>query len=218
VTPFTSLEAFAAPVPIANVDTDMLVPAKFLKTISREGLAEALFYNLRGADPQFPLNHKPWDKAGILIGLENFGCGSSREHAPWALLDFGIRCVIARSFADIFYQNCFKNGILPIVLPDEHLADLMEKAADAATACMTVSLVEQSIVCAEAKVPFDIDPEKRGRLLLGLDDIELTLTYSEALDAFEQYSTLRQPWMPAVPQHIDQLFSADAPVERKRRC
>jgi 3-isopropylmalate/(R)-2-methylmalate dehydratase small subunit len=202
MTPFTTFEAVAAAVPLANIDTDMLVPARFLKTISREGLAEALFYNLRTADPDFALNRAPWTQAGILVALDNFGCGSSREHAPWALLDFGIRCVIAPSFADIFQQNCFKNGILPITLAPEPVAALMALATDPATAHMRVSLLNQTIAAGDTLATFHTDPECRKRLLGGLDDIALSLRYADDIAAHEQQAHINQPWIRAIPGNI----------------
>lgn len=201
--PFTTLDAVAAAIPIANVDTDMLVPSKFLKTISREGLAEALFYNLRSSDARFPLSLPPWNQAGILIALDNFGCGSSREHAPWALLDFGIRCVIAPGFAEIFYQNCFKNGILPIALESERVADLMTRVANPHTARVSVSLVDETIVCGDLLLPFHIDRERRERLLAGLDDISLSLQYGAAIAAHESRSRDAEPWLRPIPAGIE---------------
>lgn len=196
--PFTTLDAVAVAIPIANVDTDMLVPSRFLKTISREGLAEALFHNLRSSDAAFPLNLPPWNRAGILIALDNFGCGSSREHAPWALLDFGIRCVIAPGFAEIFHQNCFKNGILPIVLESDPITKLMARVADPQTARMRVSLVDQTIVCGDLLMPFHTDPERRERLLAGLDDIALSLQYDAEIAAHESRSRDAEPWLRAI--------------------
>ncbi|WCP16248.1 3-isopropylmalate dehydratase small subunit 1 (plasmid) [Sphingobium sp. AntQ-1] len=202
MTPFVMLEAIAAAVPIANVDTDMLVPARFLKTVSREGLAEALFHNLRVDDPTFPLNRAPWTGAGIIVALDNFGCGSSREHAPWALLDFGIRCVIAPSFADIFRQNCFKNGILPIELAPDRIATLLARAANPATARMTVRLVDQRITSGDVIIPFEIDPERRRRLLNGLDDIGLSLRHLDSIVAHERRAERAQPWVRSIPVDI----------------
>jgi 3-isopropylmalate/(R)-2-methylmalate dehydratase small subunit len=196
---FTTITAIAVGVPIANIDTDMLFPADFLKTTSREGLRNALFAALR-ADPEFHLNFAPWDRAGILVALDNFGCGSSREHAPWALLDFGIRCVIAPSFADIFHANCLKNGILPIRLCRAEVAALLEDASTANTAVMTVDLERQSILRSGGEnISFSIDPQQRERLLHGLDDISLSLTHAAGIEKYEATAASTQPWLKPIP-------------------
>jgi len=201
MTPFVRLTAIAAALPIANIDTDMIVPAAFLKTISRKGLAEALFYAARvdraGQErADFVLNRQPWRKSGVLITLGNIGCGSSREHAPWALLDFGIRCIIAPSFADIFHSNCFKNGILPIVLDRSDVDTLLIDASDAATATLTVDLEAQEITRSTGAIlPFCIDPERRKRLLKGLDDIALSLAFDAQIARYEAAAAKKHPWI-----------------------
>ena len=199
--PFTVLTGIAAPLPLANVDTDKIIPARFLKTIARTGLGRNLFDTLRyGADgqerPEFVLNQEPWRRAEILIAHENFGCGSSREHAPWALLDFGIRCVIAPSFADIFHNNTFKNGILPVVLPREQCDALMEDAKLGGNARVTVDLPRQVVVRPNGEeFAFDVDPFRKHLLLNGLDDIGQTLQRAASIDAYE---TRRPDWMPGI--------------------
>jgi 3-isopropylmalate/(R)-2-methylmalate dehydratase small subunit len=201
VTPFTALTGIAAPLPAANVDTDQIIPARFLKTIARTGLGKSLFANLRyNADgsekPDFVLNKEPYRKAEVLIAYENFGCGSSREHAPWALLDFGIRCVIAPDFADIFHNNCFKNGILPVRLPREICEKLMEDARLGANARITVDLERQVVVRPNGEeIPFQVDPLRRHLLLNGLDDIGQTLQHATAIDGFEARQKAAQPWL-----------------------
>ncbi len=202
--PFTELTGVAAPLPLANVDTDKIIPARFLKTIARSGLGTNLFDTLRydgtGAErPEFVLNQAAYRHAEILIAHENFGCGSSREHAPWALLDFGIRCVIAPSFADIFHSNCFKNGILPIVLPREVCDALMEDARLGGNARLTVDLNRQVVLRPDGTaIPFTIDPHGRHMLLQGLDEIGQTLTRGAAIDAYEAERRAAEPWMPAL--------------------
>jgi 3-isopropylmalate/(R)-2-methylmalate dehydratase small subunit len=197
--PFTSLTGIAAAVPIANIDTDMLFPAAFLRTTSRKGLRDALFANLR-AEPGFPLNHDPWCGAKILVTLDNLGCGSSREHAPWALLDFGIRCVIAPSFADIFHGNCFKNGLLPVELNPDQVEILLADASDPSTAEMIVDLDAQFIIRASGEqIAFQIDPEKRRRLLAGLDDIALTLEHTDSIARYAANIAQTQPWIKPLP-------------------
>lgn len=199
--PFTTHTGVAAPLPIINVDTDMIIPKQFLKTIKRTGLGKHLFDEMRYSDgeteiPDFVLNKPAYRKATILVAGENFGCGSSREHAPWALLDFGVRCVIAPSFADIFYNNCFKNGILPIVLPKDVVDALMAEAENGANATFTVDLENQTVDRPNGeKASFDIDPGLKRRLLEGLDDIALTLDQAPAIDAFESRRAADQPWL-----------------------
>ncbi|HTO84617.1 MAG TPA: 3-isopropylmalate dehydratase small subunit [Methylomirabilota bacterium] len=198
---FTSLTGVAAPLPMINVDTDMIIPKQFLKTIKRTGLGKNLFDEMRytpdGKEkPDFVLNRPAYRKASILVAGANFGCGSSREHAPWALLDFGIRCVIATSFADIFYNNCFKNGILPIKLPQEDVDKLMDDAERGANAVISVDLEKQEIRGPDGGcVRFDVDPFRKHCLLNGLDDIGLTLEKAPAIDSFETKNRAAQPWL-----------------------
>jgi 3-isopropylmalate/(R)-2-methylmalate dehydratase small subunit len=186
---------------LENVDTDKIIPARFLKTIKRTGLGVHLFDSLRydstGAEkPDFVLNQPKYRQAEILIAGDNFGCGSSREHAPWALLDFGIRCVIAPSFADIFHGNCFKNGILPIALPEQICAQLMEDAAMGTNARITVDLARQVVVRPDGtEIPFEVDAFRKNCLLNGLDDIGLTLEHAPAIDAYE---AREQKWQPRI--------------------
>ncbi|MGB7205185.1 MAG: 3-isopropylmalate dehydratase small subunit, partial [Anderseniella sp.] len=188
---FTKLTGVAAPLPITNVDTDMIIPKQFLKTIKRTGLGKSLFYEMRYADDgsinaDFVLNQPAWKQASILVAGDNFGCGSSREHAPWALLDFGIRCVISTSFADIFYNNCFKNGILTIKLPQEDVDKLMDDARRGANATVTVDLETQEIKGPDGgTIKFDIDPFRKHCLMNGLDDIGLTFEKKASIDAYE---------------------------------
>ena len=201
--PFTTLTAVAAPLPEANIDTDKIIPSRFLKTIKRTGLGLNLFDALRYQDgierPEFVLNREPYRHAGILIAHENFGCGSSREHAPWALLDFGIRCVIAPSFADIFHSNCFKNGILPIRLPREICDLLMQDAAQGPNSRLTIDLERQVVVRPDGQeIGFEVDALRRHRLLEGLDDIGQTLQHGEAIDSYERDRGVSQSWMPAI--------------------
>ncbi|KAA5604748.1 3-isopropylmalate dehydratase small subunit [Roseospira marina] len=199
--PFKTLTGVAAPLPIVNVDTDMIIPKQFLKTIKRTGLGKSLFFEMRydddGAEvPGFVLNQPAYRNASILVAGDNFGCGSSREHAPWALADFGIRCVIATSFADIFYNNCFKNGILPIRLPQEDVDKLMDDAQRGANATVTVDLEAQEIRGPDGGVVrFDIDPFRKHCLLNGLDDIGLTLEKQDAIESFEDRRTQEFPWL-----------------------
>jgi len=198
---FTTLTGIAAPMPLVNIDTDMIIPKQFLKTIARTGLGKNLFdemrYNLDGSEkPDFVLNQPAYRKAEILVAGENFGCGSSREHAPWALLDFGIRAVIAPSYADIFYSNCFKNGILPIVLPEGQVAVLMDDAQNGANARITVDLAAQTVTSSDGhSFHFEVDPFRKHCLLNGLDDIDLTLEKSAAIDAFEKTAATLRPWV-----------------------
>lgn len=202
--PFTTLTAIAAPLPMANVDTDKIIPARFLKTIKRSGLGAALFANLRydegGAErPDFVLNQPPYRDANILIAHENFGCGSSREHAPWALLDFGIRCVIAPDFADIFYNNCFKNGILPVRLPRAMCDALMDDARLGGNARITVDLHAQVVVRPGGeRVPFEIDAHRRHLLLEGLDEIGQTLAHDATISDFETRRRENLSWLPCI--------------------
>ncbi|MDP2061511.1 MAG: 3-isopropylmalate dehydratase small subunit [Phaeovulum sp.] len=198
---FTTLTGIAAPMPLVNIDTDMIIPKQFLKTIARTGLGKNLFDEMRytqdGAEiPGFVLNQPAYRKTEILVAGDNFGCGSSREHAPWALLDFGIRAVISTSFADIFFNNCFKNGILPIVLPREAVAVLMEDARKGANARMTVDLAAQTVASSDGQVfPFEVDAFKKHCLLNGLDDIGLTLEKVRAIDSFEATAAQSRPWV-----------------------
>ncbi|HET7211309.1 MAG TPA: 3-isopropylmalate dehydratase small subunit [Methyloceanibacter sp.] len=197
---FTTLTGIAAVLPMINVDTDMIIPKQYLKTIKRTGLGQGLFAELRydekGAPiPDFVLHKPPYTQAKILITGENFGCGSSREHAPWALLDFGICCLIAPSFADIFYNNCFKNGILPITLPQAEIDKLIDDAGRGANATLTIDLPAQEIRGPDGGViRFDIDPFRKRCLIEGLDDIGLTLEKAGEIDAFEQRARLERPW------------------------
>jgi len=199
---FTVLTGVAAPLPIRNVDTDMIIPKQFLKTIKRTGLGKSLFYEMRydpatgKENPDFVLNKPQYRKASILVAGENFGCGSSREHAPWALLDFGIRCVVAPDFADIFYNNCFQNGILPIKLPQSEVDKLMDDAERGANATLTVDLEKQEIHGPDGGViKFDIDPFRKHCLLNGLDNIGLTLEKANAISSFETSTSSSRPWL-----------------------
>jgi 3-isopropylmalate/(R)-2-methylmalate dehydratase small subunit len=197
---FTTLTGIAAYLPMINVDTDMIIPKQYLKTIKRTGLGTGLFAELRydeAGQPlaDFVLHKPPYDKAVILITGENFGCGSSREHAPWALLDFGISCIVAPSFADIFYNNCFKNGILPITLPQAEIDKLIDDASRGANAVLTVDLEAQEIRGPDGDaIHFDIDPFRKRCLMEGLDDIGLTMERADAIAAFEQASRVQRPW------------------------
>ncbi len=198
---FTILTGVAAPLPMINVDTDKIIPKQHLKTIQRTGLGKALFDELRyrsdgSENPDFVLNKPAYRNAKILVAGDNFGCGSSREHSPWALLDFGITCVISTSFADIFYNNCFKNGILPIKVSREILDKLMDDAERGANAIITVDLERQEITGPDGGcVKFEIDPFRKHCLLNGLDDIGLTLQKGKAIDEFEAKRKLAQPWL-----------------------
>ena len=198
--PFTTLTGIAAPMPLVNIDTDMIIPKQFLKTIARTGLGKNLFDEMRftpeGAEiPDFVLNQPAYRHAEIIVAGDNFGCGSSREHAPWALLDFGIRCVISTSFADIFYNNCFKNGILPVVLPEGAVAALMADAQRGANARISVDLASQTVTSPDGTVyGFDIDPHRKHCLINGLDDIGLTLEKVASIDAFEAKVGTLRPW------------------------
>ena len=196
---FITLSGIAAPLPMINVDTDMIIPKQFLKTIKRSGLGKNLFYELRydlqgNIKNDFVLNWDPYKSAKILVTGENFGCGSSREHAPWSLLDFGFRSIIAPSFADIFYNNCFKNGILPIRLDQSDVDHLMKEAENKKT--LTINLEEQSIVDESGKsIDFEIEEFKKKCLIEGLDDIDLTLEKSEAIGVYEERIQEKFPWI-----------------------
>lgn len=197
---FTTLTGIAAPMPLVNIDTDMIIPKQFLKTIARTGLGKNLFdemrYTLDGQEiPEFVLNQPAYRKAEILVAGDNFGCGSSREHAPWALLDFGIRCVISTSFADIFFNNCFKNGILPVVLPQAAIDYLMDDAKKGENARITVDLDSQTVTASDGKTfAFQVDAFKKHCLMNGLDDIGLTLEKATAIDAYEAKTATTRPW------------------------
>jgi 3-isopropylmalate/(R)-2-methylmalate dehydratase small subunit len=198
---FTNLTGVAAPLPMINVDTDMIIPKQFLKTIKRTGLGKNLFFEMRYDDAgnehtDFILNGHHHRDAKILVAGDNFGCGSSREHAPWALLDFGIRCVIAPSFADIFFNNCFKNGILPIVLPRGHVDKLMADVANVDNSTLTVDLETQEILCSDGeRIGFDVDEFRKECLLNGIDEIGLTLKEIAKVEAFEVRQKETQPWL-----------------------
>ena len=197
---FTKLTGVAAPLPIVNVDTDMIIPKDYLKTIKRTGLAAGLFAEMRlnedgSENPDFVLNKPAYRKAQILVAGDNFGCGSSREHAPWALLDFGIRCVISTSFADIFYNNCFKNGILPVTVSPEDLEKLMDDASRGSNATLTIDLEAKEIRGPDGgMIKFDLDDFKRHCLLNGLDDIGLTMEKSSSIASFEKKNAESRPW------------------------
>lgn len=199
--PFTTLTAIAAPLPIDNVDTDMIIPKQFLTTIKRTGLKDGLFYEMRfdvngKKIENFVLHNAPYDRAEILVSGQNFGCGSSREHAPWALLDFGIRCVIAQSFADIFFNNCFKNGILPIVLPKENVDKLLNDAK--AGKKISIDLDKQTVQSEGQNIPayrFDIEPFRKHCLMNGLDDIGLTMEKLGDIASFEAKQQPMTPWL-----------------------
>ncbi|HSK38277.1 MAG TPA: 3-isopropylmalate dehydratase small subunit [Arenibaculum sp.] len=198
---FTTLTGVAAPLPMINVDTDMIIPKQYLKTIKRTGLGKHLFDEMRHTpegreNPDFVLNQPAYRNARILVTGENFGCGSSREHAPWALADFGIRCVIAPSFADIFFNNCFKNGILPIVLPQDQVDLLMDDARRGSNAVVTIDLAKQEITGPDGgRIGFEVDPFRKHCLLNGLDDIGLTLQHAPRIDAYEVEQRAHQPWL-----------------------
>jgi len=199
---FTTLRGVAAPMPMVNIDTDMIIPKNFLKTIKRTGLKEGLFYEMRwtadGQKKDFILDQPAYQNAKIIVAGPNFGCGSSREHAPWALLDFGIRCVISEGFADIFYNNCFKNGILPIKVPKEVIDKLMDDASRGSNAVIEIDLEKQEIKGPDGgTVHFDIDPFRKRCLLEGLDDIGLTMQKASSIDDFEAKQKESQPWLHA---------------------
>ena len=197
---FTTLSGIAAPLPMVNVDTDAIIPKQYLKTVKRTGLKVGLFHELRTDKDgkvagDFILDQPAWENAEILVAGENFGCGSSREHAPWALLDFGIRCVIAPSFADIFFNNCFKNGVLPIVLPQEIVDELMDDAQKGANARLSIDLEAQEITRPDGqKISFDVDPFRKHCLLNGLDDIGLTMQKDAAIADYETRRKQEAPW------------------------
>ena len=195
---FNTLKSIPAYLPIVNIDTDMIIPKQFLKTIKRTGLGKNLFFEMRYDDDgkeikDFTLNNEPFNNSKILITGNNFGCGSSREHAPWALLDFGITCVISSSYADIFYNNCFKNGILPIILEEEKIKELSEYSNRKEE--ISINLNEQKIVYGNNETKFDIDPFKKKCLLEGLDDIALSLEKSKQIDSYEKKLKENKPWI-----------------------
>ena len=198
---FTTLTGIAAPMPLVNIDTDMIIPKQFLKTIHRSGLGKNLFdeirFNTDGTEvADFILNQPAYRESQIIVAGDNFGCGSSREHAPWALLDYGIRCVISTSFADIFYNNCFKNGILPIVMPQEVVDVLMEDARKGANARITVDLETQTVTSSDGQsFGFEMDPFRKHCLLNGLDDIGLTMEKSSKIDGYETQMAQSRPWV-----------------------
>jgi len=198
---FTKLTGVAAPMKMINIDTDMIIPKQFLKTITRSGLGKSLFFEMRYADdgserPEFVLNRREYRQAQIVVAGDNFGCGSSREHAPWALQDFGIRAIIAPSFADIFYGNCFKNGMLPIVLPQEQIDVLMADAAADNSRVLTIDLPNQKVVRANGEsFSFEINPSSKLQLVEGLDEIGQTLQRNAEIASFEQRQSLSQPWL-----------------------
>ena len=195
---FNSLKSIPAYLPIVNIDTDMIIPKQFLKTIKRTGLGKNLFFEMRYDDngneiKDFILNQDPHNQSKILIAGKNFGCGSSREHAPWALLDFGITCVISPSYADIFYSNCFKNGILPIILPEEKIKELSEYSKRKEE--ISIDLKEEKIIFGNSEIKFDIDPFKKKCLLEGLDDIALSLAKEDKINNFEKNLKDNKPWI-----------------------
>ena len=195
---FTSVKSIPAYLPIVNIDTDMIIPKQFLKTIKRTGLGKSLFFEMRYDEngnkiENFVLNSQPYDKSSILITGKNFGCGSSREHAPWALLDFGIRCVIGQSFADIFYNNCFKNGLLPITLNENQIQELTEYSKRKEN--IEINLSEEEIIFGNKRIKFNIDPFKKKCLLNGLDDIALSLEKSDKISSYEDKIKKNKPWI-----------------------
>ena len=195
---FNILKSIPANLPMINVDTDMIIPKQFLKTIKRTGLGKSLFFELRYDDEgkkidDFVLNKKPYDKSSILITGKNFGCGSSREHAPWALLDFGIHCIISPSFADIFYNNCFKNGMLPIILNEKKIEELIQYSKRKES--IEINLAKQEILFGNKKIEFKIDPFKKKCLLNGLDDIDMTLEKSKKISSYENEAKKNKPWV-----------------------
>jgi len=195
---FNILKGIPASLPMINVDTDMIIPKQFLKTIKRTGLSKSLFYEMRYDEngkkvENFVLNNKPYNNSPILITGKNFGCGSSREHAPWALLDFGIRCVIGHSFADIFYNNCFKNGMLPVILEENQIEELVQYSTRKEN--IEINLTEQEIIFGNKRIKFNIDPFKKKCLLNGLDDIALSLEKSEKISSYEDKIKKNKPWI-----------------------
>jgi len=195
---FNILKGIPANLPMMNVDTDMIIPKQFLKTIKRTGLGKSLFFEMRYGDDgkkieEFVLNNAPYNNSSILITGKNFGCGSSREHAPWALLDFGIRCVIGPSFADIFYNNCFKNGMLPIILNENKIEELVQYSERKEN--IEINLTEQKIIFGNKRIQFQIDPFKKKCLLNGLDDIALSLEKSEKISSYESKIEKSKPWI-----------------------
>ena len=198
---FESFSGVAAPMPLVNIDTDMIIPKQFLKTIKRSGLGVNLFAEMRYLDdgsenPDFVLNKPAYRSAEIIVAGDNFGCGSSREHAPWAIKDFGIKCVISTSFADIFFNNCFKNGILPITLPQEQVEVLMKDAEKGSNARLDIDLENQTVTTSEGEsFHFEVDPFRKHCLLEGLDDIGLTLEKASAIDSFESQASQARPWV-----------------------
>jgi 3-isopropylmalate/(R)-2-methylmalate dehydratase small subunit len=198
---FEKMTAIAAPMPLINIDTDMIIPKQFLKTIKRSGLGVSAFHEMRyqmdvTENPDFVLNQDAYRNANILVAGDNFGCGSSREHAPWALLDFGVRCVISTSFADIFYNNCFKNGILPVIVTDKELNVLMQDAEKGSNARMVIDLESQLIETSDGKViNFNVDQHRKHCLINGLDDIGLTMEKAASIDMFEKHMATNTPWV-----------------------
>ncbi len=198
---FNKLDGVAAPLDILNIDTDMIIPKQFLKTIKRSGLGKNLFDEMRYSPDgeeikDFVLNKKPWTEAKIIVAGDNFGCGSSREHAPWALLDFGIKCVISTSFADIFYNNCFKNGILPIKVTEDQRQALLADAKDAENPFLEINLPDQIIQRPNGvSIKFEIDPFRKECLLEGLDDISLTLDKKDKIQGYESDRDINRPWL-----------------------
>ena len=198
---FEKMTAIAAPMPLINIDTDMIIPKQFLKTIKRSGLGVSAFHEMRyqmdgTENPDFVLNQDAYRNANILVAGDNFGCGSSREHAPWALLDFGVRCVISTSFADIFYNNCFKNGILPVIVTDKELNVLMQDAEKGSNARMVIDLESQIIETSDGKViNFNVDQHRKHCLINGLDDIGLTMEKAASIDMFEKHMATNAPWV-----------------------
>ena len=195
---FNILKGIPASLPMINVDTDMIIPKQFLKTIKRTGLGKSLFYEMRYDDngkkiENFVLNNKPYNNSSILITGKNFGCGSSREHAPWALLDFGIKCIISSSFADIFYNNCFKNGMLPIILDEKKIEELAQYSKRKEQ--IEINLPEQEIIFGNKRIKFEIDSFKKKCLLEGLDDIALSLKKSANIDSYEEKLEKNRPWI-----------------------
>ena len=197
---FTKLDAKIAPLPLANIDTDQIIPKQFLKTVEREGLSKGLFYDFRFDEegkvkPDFILNRPEYKGVGVLVAGDNFGCGSSREHAPWALMDFGISCVISSSFADIFYNNCFQNGLLPVVLAPDQVQTLMEEAKGG-NHMVTVDLESQSVISPSGqKFTFQIDAQRKEKMLKGLDAIGETLQAAASIDVYEGKRAISQPWL-----------------------